>query len=420
MKKSTELGLALLLASSWNLTAQTAVNLKFQSSNADYSAAAITKPHRAGTQLPPGCSAGETFLKSGGATGSVLYLCTLPDTWSAIGSAAGPYVAGTGIQVTGSTISIEDAIVPLYLTGAGAPSIGCVTGRDRYVDTTSGRIWFCTATDHWNEAPRLDAANTYGAGAKQTFGAGATSPGMNVGAVTADPASLADGDVWYNQTAGKFRFRESGQTKDLGASGGGAGGGAYSLAIPQVRFDDTAWEDLNAPGVTKACYSDCASASQVTLTTTAAGMHGRMLNVGTGVFTKTLVFRVMAEPAWKAGLYVGWRSSSDGRLTAVSFSRTQAGVGLDVAADRWLDANTYNMPALSGGLLPLLAGGEVFAVRFSTTETLRRIEYTLDGTDWVTVIEEGKSYIHETDQIFYAANSSSGARVTKVSLYSVQ
>jgi hypothetical protein len=420
MKNSEQMVLALLLAPVWNLTAQTAVNLRYQASNADFSAASVTKPHRAGSQLPASCGVGETYLKTGGATGSVLYLCVLPNTWSAIGSAAGPYVAGMGIQVAGSTISVEDAVIPMYFTGSGAPGVACVAGRDRYLDTASGRIWFCTATDHWSEAPRLDALNTYPAGAKQTFGASADLPGVNVGAVAADPASLVDGDIWYNLTAGKFRFRESGQTKELGATGGGGGGGAYTLAIPQARFDDTAWSDFAAPGMTKTCYPDCASASQVTLATTAAGLHGRMLTVGTGVFSKTFVFRVMAEPSWKAGLYLGWRSSSDGRLTMVSFSRTQSGVGLDVAVDRWLDASTYDMPVVSGGLLPLLAGGEVFGVRFSMSDTLRKIEYTLDGTDWTTIIEEGKSYIHQTDQIFYGANSSSGARLTKVSLYSVQ
>ena len=37
-----------------------------------------------------------------------------------------------------------------------------------------------------------------------------------------DPASPADGDVWYNTTTNKFRKRENGVTTDLDTGGSGA------------------------------------------------------------------------------------------------------------------------------------------------------------------------------------------------------
>lgn len=42
-----------------------------------------------------------------------------------------------------------------------------------------------------------------------------TLPAIRVGNVTSDPSTLANGDVWYNSTTGKFRARENGATVDL-------------------------------------------------------------------------------------------------------------------------------------------------------------------------------------------------------------
>lgn len=55
---------------------------------------------------------------------------------------------------------------------------------------------------------------------RQVFSPGGANSGINVGAVAADPASLQDGDIWYNYTDGAFRIRKAGATVDLGAAGG--------------------------------------------------------------------------------------------------------------------------------------------------------------------------------------------------------
>ena len=43
---------------------------------------------------------------------------------------------------------------------------------------------------------------------------------LNVPTFAGDPSTVANGDVWYNSTTGKFRKRENGVTSDLGAASG--------------------------------------------------------------------------------------------------------------------------------------------------------------------------------------------------------
>jgi hypothetical protein len=56
---------------------------------------------------------------------------------------------GEGIAVAGNTVAIEDAIVPIYYTGAGIPVLSCTAGRDVYVDTSVGDAYFCKSDNQW-------------------------------------------------------------------------------------------------------------------------------------------------------------------------------------------------------------------------------------------------------------------------------
>lgn len=73
-----------LLAAVWNCAfAQTAVDLRSQARNVDFSGANYTKPFKAGSILPVSCSVGESFFKTDAPAGSNLYLCTSQNTWTA-------------------------------------------------------------------------------------------------------------------------------------------------------------------------------------------------------------------------------------------------------------------------------------------------------------------------------------------------
>lgn len=46
---------------------------------------------------------------------------------------------------------------------------------------------------------------------------------INIVPATGDTSTPANGDIWYNDTTGKFRAREAGTTKDLISTGSGGG-----------------------------------------------------------------------------------------------------------------------------------------------------------------------------------------------------
>lgn len=50
--------------------------------------------------------------------------------------------AGSGIRLVGTTVEVEDAVVPFYTTGSGAPSGSCLTGN-LYFDTADAGLWYC-------------------------------------------------------------------------------------------------------------------------------------------------------------------------------------------------------------------------------------------------------------------------------------
>lgn len=102
------------------LPAQTEVDLRFQSKNVDFSAAASTKPLKMGTAIPATCSTGEMFFLSSAPAGSNVYGCTAFNVWTleSGGSGGNGGNGGTGAttasqlgdflvtQTSGTTLSI--------------------------------------------------------------------------------------------------------------------------------------------------------------------------------------------------------------------------------------------------------------------------------------------------------------------------
>lgn len=73
-------------ASQFMLPAQTAIDLRTQTKNVDFTQAVTTKPNKSGTALPATCGVGETFFLTGAPAGQNLYGCTSANTWSALGA----------------------------------------------------------------------------------------------------------------------------------------------------------------------------------------------------------------------------------------------------------------------------------------------------------------------------------------------
>jgi len=222
---------------------------------------------RKGSQLPVHCNVGQFYILTSAPEGANLYLCSSANTWKTVGipalggdaagtalgltvqgiqgrgvAAAAPadrdilrwdmtsgkwtpaapdlYLTGEGIAITSGTISIEDAVVPVYYTGSAAPTMSCVSGRDFYVDTTAGTFYFCKGPSGWQAAASTNQANAFGAGKRQSVAHDASTAGLRLVPVAGDPSGAVNGDLWYNSTSGKFRRLQNGVAMDWDMSGG--------------------------------------------------------------------------------------------------------------------------------------------------------------------------------------------------------
>ena len=164
-----------------------------------------------GAQLPAPCTQGQMFVLTGAPAGPALYVCQ-GNTWSA----PAPYAAGAGVVINGSSIAADDAVTPVYYAGAGAPTLSCTPGKDWFVDTSAGALYYCTSGG-WQAAANL-AANTYPAGQRQSVTHDGTNAGLRLVPAAGDPAGAQDGDIWYNLTTGRFRRRENGVATDWDVS----------------------------------------------------------------------------------------------------------------------------------------------------------------------------------------------------------
>ena len=85
-------------------------------------------------------------------------------------------------------------------------------------------------------------------GVKQTFNPSATTAGLNVGSVSGDPSSLANGDLWYDSTANELTARINGANVALGAGGGGG----WATGI--LFRNDTSTEIINNSTAETSCF----------------------------------------------------------------------------------------------------------------------------------------------------------------------
>ena len=111
--------------------------------------------------------------------------------------------AGSGINVAANSISMDDAVVPLYYTGSGAPQFPCTAGRDYYVDLVSVNLYFCGAVNVWQAVSK-------------------TSPLLSAGDIVSGTLALARGgtqtDLSTTGGAGQFlKQSSSGAAVTVGA-----------------------------------------------------------------------------------------------------------------------------------------------------------------------------------------------------------
>lgn len=110
-------------------------------------------------------------------------------------------------------------------------------------------------------------ANTYTAGAKQTFSQSTTTSGLNLGALSTDPSSPADGDFWKN--AGNLFVRQSAATKQLAFTDSNITGTAAGLSAVLAKAQGGAGADM-----TNVTFPSSGTISTVVNPTTAAAVIG--------------------------------------------------------------------------------------------------------------------------------------------------
>jgi hypothetical protein len=165
-----------------------------------------------------GSAWGTSYSTSG--SGSVIALATSPTlTTPDIGVATATSINKVAITApaSGATLTIADgktltASNTLTFTGTDSSSVAFGAG---------GTVAY------------IGLANSWTSGIKQTFAPSAATAGVNVGSVSGDVSSPANGDLWYDSTGNLLRARINGANVSLGA-GGGSGtvnsGTQYQLA----------------------------------------------------------------------------------------------------------------------------------------------------------------------------------------------
>jgi hypothetical protein len=112
------------------LAAQTAVDLRTQSKNVDFSGASSTKPMKTGVSLPATCSAGELFFLSNATPGFNVYGCTAANTWTVQTQSAGL-----------GTVSSVGLSLPDIFSVSGAPVISSGTLTGALASQSANRVF---------------------------------------------------------------------------------------------------------------------------------------------------------------------------------------------------------------------------------------------------------------------------------------
>lgn len=96
-------GITAFLLCTPGLLSQTAIDLRTQVKNVDFSSAISTRPIKTGTVLPALCAPGEVFFKTDVSAGQNLYGCTATNIWSTLSSSGGGAVSAVFGRTGGVT-----------------------------------------------------------------------------------------------------------------------------------------------------------------------------------------------------------------------------------------------------------------------------------------------------------------------------
>ena len=146
---------------------QTAIDLRTQGRNVDFSGASSTRPSKTGTTLPGNCAVGETFFKTDAPAGKNQYGCTATNTWTLQGGDELPAQSGKA-----NWVLTNDGTAPEWRALGGdiggtpdAAVVESIQGR-KVAPTAPGAgsvlTWNAT-TNAWEPTPGMSPVPNYAA-----------------------------------------------------------------------------------------------------------------------------------------------------------------------------------------------------------------------------------------------------------------
>ena len=185
--------------------------------------------------------------------------------------------AGAGHQVKVNKAAATDTGSFLFQTGFSGRAEFGLTGSDDFQIKVSGD----GAT--WFNALQLERTS----GRVRAMGALQLNP--NAG----DPGTVADGDLWYNSSTGKFRGRQAGASTDL--IGGGGSGASSAYGVLQANYTLTSattaqklfnWSTNGALSLAAGTYRFTCSLLITSMSTTSGSANFNLKGAGTAIFGK--------------------------------------------------------------------------------------------------------------------------------------
>jgi hypothetical protein len=203
-----------MVGAAWS---QTAIDLRTQGKNVDFSGSASTRPVKTGTVLPAVCKTGDLFFKSDAAAGQNLYGCVAANSWVQA-SGGGNGGSGGGVQVQAGTAGGVLVTTANNIASVDADSSFVMTAGNHNAPNgnmiPSAGIWNLTSVD-----------------------------GLVMRNAATDPATCSIGELFVN-TASTPVLKLCTAANTWTATGSGGGGGS---TVGQVRTLATGTSSASCP-----------------------------------------------------------------------------------------------------------------------------------------------------------------------------
>ena len=246
--------------------------------------------------------------------------------------------AGAGHQVKLNKAAATDTGSFLFQTGFSGRAEFGLTGSDDFQIKVSGdgATWFS------------------GLQLERTSGRVRAMMALQLNPNAGDPGTVADGDLWYNSTTGKFRGRQAGASIDLVGSGGVAAYGALqanytltSVTTAQKLFN---WSTNGALSLAAGTYRFSCSLLLTSMSATSGSAKFDLKGAGSAIFGKMS----MQDFGSRGTVAVGGTTATSGTASDVPASGGVLATAATSAALRASIHGTFEITT-AGTIIPSIA-----------------------------------------------------------------